>query len=165
VYGPAELQSLVANAITSCRPAAASKHIELHTSVPSVPIALELDAGRMHQVLVNLLNNAIKYTPSGGSVWFTATTDQTHALFLVRDNGIGVGPDLLPVIFDMFAQAQSADSQRGSGLGIGLALVKQVVELHLGTVEVESGGPGKGSEFIVRIPQRRPQGPEALRPV
>src|SRR5690606_24272128 len=94
-------------------------------------------------------------------VWFTATTDQTHALFIVKDNGQGIAPDLLPRIFDMFTQAPNADAQRGAGLGIGLALVKQVVELHQGTIEVRSEGLGKGSEFIVRIPQRKPQGSEA----
>jgi two-component system CheB/CheR fusion protein len=82
----------------------------------------------------------------------------------VKDNGRGIAPDLLPKIFDVFTQAQGAGSERGAGLGIGLALVKEIVALHQGTVEVRSEGPGKGSEFILRIPQRRPAGsqPEPL---
>ena len=157
VYERVQLQNLVMTAIEACRPAASIKQIDIYSSVPAVEIELELDAGRMHQVLVNLLNNAIKYTRSRGCIWVTATTDQTHAIIFVKDNGIGIAPDLLPKIFDMFTQAPDADSHRGSGLGIGLALVKQVVELHRGTVEVRSEGKGKGSEFSVRIPQRRPQ--------
>lgn len=160
VYERALLQNVVANAVEAARPAAAHKGIALHLTLPSVPIELELDAGRMQQVVVNLLNNAIKFTPRQGAVWVNATTDQTHALIVVTDNGIGIAPDLLPRIFHMFTQAPKADSSRGAGLGIGLALVKQVAELHQGTVEVTSEGEGKGSRFLVRIPQRRPQGAE-----
>jgi PAS domain S-box-containing protein len=160
LYERAQLQSLVLNAVDASRPAAVRKQIEFHLSLPSVPIELELDPGRMHQVLINLLNNAIKFTPAGGSIWVTATTDQTHALIFVKDNGIGIAPDLLPQIFDMFTQAPDSNTHRGSGLGIGLALVKQVVELHQGTVEVRSEGHGKGSEFSVRVPQRKPHGSE-----
>ncbi|MGV3590894.1 MAG: PAS domain-containing sensor histidine kinase [Gammaproteobacteria bacterium] len=160
VRAPANLQTVVGNAVDACRAAAATKDIALHVTMPSVQIEVELDAGRMHQVIVNLLNNAIKFTPRRGDVWVNATTDQTHALIFITDNGIGISAELLPKIFDMFTQAPDAGSQRGAGLGIGLALVKQVVELHQGTVEVTSEGPGKGSRFTVRIPQRRPQGSE-----
>jgi PAS domain S-box-containing protein len=160
-YERVQMQGLVANAADTCSAAAVKKAIDLHVSVPSVPIELELDSARMHQVLVNLLNNAIKYTPEGGGVSLTATTDQTHAVFFVKDTGIGIGPDLLPKIFDMFTQAPDAKGHRGAGLGIGLALVKQVVELHQGTVEAISEGRDKGSQFIVRIPQRPPHGAES----
>ncbi|HEY0963129.1 MAG TPA: PAS domain-containing sensor histidine kinase [Pseudomonadales bacterium] len=161
VYERISLQQLVTGAVDASRAVAAHKNIALNLTLPSVPIEVELDAGRMQQVIVNLLNNAIKFTPTQGEVWVNATTDQTHALIVVRDNGIGIATDLLPQIFHMFTQAPEADSRRGAGLGIGLALVKQVVELHQGTVEVTSEGENKGSRFIVRIPQRRPQGSEA----
>jgi two-component system CheB/CheR fusion protein len=78
----------------------------------------------------------------------------------VKDSGIGISPDLQPRIFDLFTQAEGASSERGAGLGIGLALVKQIVTLHLGTVEVKSEGPGKGSQFTIRVPLRRPEGSE-----
>lgn len=161
VYERVQLQTLVLNAVDTVRAAAVGKQIAIHLAQPSVLIELELDPGRMHQVLVNLLNNAIKFTQAGGSIWVTATTDQTHALVFVKDNGIGIAPDLLPKIFDMFTQAPNADSQRGAGLGVGLALVKHVIELHEGTVEVRSEGHGKGSEFSVRVPQRRPHGADS----
>lgn len=159
-YERVQLQELVAAAVDAARASAASKKIEISMVAPEMPITVELDSSRMHQVLMNLLNNSIKYTPAGGSVWVTATVDQTHALVFVKDNGVGVAPDLLPKIFDMFTQAPHADSQRGAGLGIGLALVKRVVELHQGTIEVRSEGHGKGSEFSVRVPRHRPHGSE-----
>jgi two-component system CheB/CheR fusion protein len=110
--------------------------------------------------MLNLLHNAIKYTPHGGTIWLTATIDQTHFVCYVRDNGQGISASLLPRIFDMFTQADQRPADRSAGLGIGLAVVKEIVALHQGTVEVRSEGEGKGSEFAVRVPQRRPCGSE-----
>jgi two-component system CheB/CheR fusion protein len=163
-YGTVELQRFLGDACDECRPAADAKGVALHLLSPQVPIEIEVDPHRLDQVVVNLVNNALKFTERGGAVWVSATVDQTDFVVSVKDNGRGIAPDLLPKIFDVFTQAQGAGSERGAGLGIGLALVKEIVALHQGTVEVRSEGPGKGSEFILRIPQRRPAGsqPEPL---
>ena len=160
VYQTVTLQTLLNEAMDACRNAAAQRGVSLYPVLPSIPIEVEADTDRLHQVVVNLLNNAIKFTQRNGGVWLTATTDQTHFIFYVKDNGRGISRELLPKIFDMFTQADGAESQRGSGLGIGLALVKEIVSLHKGTIEVRSEGEGKGAEFIVRIPQRKSQGSE-----
>lgn len=151
-YRTVDLQQLLAQALQSCRARAEAQGVGLGMLLPEVPIGVVVDADRVHQVVVNLLNNAIKFTPPDGSVVMLANVDATHFVVQVRDTGVGIGPDLLPRIFDMFTQADGAGSQRGTGLGVGLALVKQIVSLHQGTVEVRSEGPGKGSEFMVRIP-------------
>lgn len=160
VYQRVELQRVLQDALDSCRGPAESRGVGLQAVLPPVSLEIDVDPERLHQVIINLLTNAIKFTPAGGQVWLTSTADRTHFLVFVRDTGCGIGPDLLPKIFDMFTQAPGAESRRGAGLGIGLALVKQVVSLHAGTVEVRSGGEGKGSEFIVRIPLQRPRGSE-----
>jgi two-component system CheB/CheR fusion protein len=155
-YHRVELQALLQEALDACRHAAVGKGIALVDALPPVPVAVEVDAGRIHQVLTNLLNNAIKFTPAGGRVALSATVDHTHFTVKVQDTGQGIGADLQPTIFDMFTQAQASDTRRGQGLGIGLALVKEIVSLHHGSVEVRSEGAGKGSEFFVRIPLARP---------
>jgi len=157
-YETAPLQRLLLQAIESVREQAQAKRLTLSPVLPTVAIEVEVDTQRIQQVLVNLLNNAIKYTPPGGGVWLSATADQTHWMAHVKDNGQGISPDLLPRIFDAFTQAEGADTHRGHGLGIGLSLVKEIVSLHQGTVEVRSEGPGRGSEFIVRVPLRQPRG-------
>lgn len=159
-YQRVELQGVLRDALDSCRGHAEARGVMLQSVLPPVALEVDVDPERLHQVVVNLLTNAIKFTPAAGHVWLTATADRTHFLVFVRDTGKGIGPDLLPKIFDMFTQAPGADSHRGAGLGIGLALVKGIVALHAGTVEVRSGGESKGSEFIVRIPLHRPHGSE-----
>lgn len=163
-YCAVELQQLLGLALQSCRGRADAHGVSLGALLPEVPIRVEVDADRLHQVVVNLLNNAIKFTPPGGSVVLLANVDTTHFVVQVKDTGVGIGPDLLPRIFDMFTQADGAGSHRGAGLGVGLALVKQIVSLHQGTVEVRSEGPGKGSEFTVRIPLAPPLSPPPLPP-
>lgn len=153
---PVELQGLLTAAAEGCESAARAKGVCLLVVQPPVPLAVELDAGRMHQVVVNLLNNAIKFTPAGGQVVLLATADSTHCTVAVKDTGRGIGPELLPRIFDMFTQGEGAGTARGDGLSIGLALVKEIVALHHGTVEVRSEGSGQGSEFRVRLPLRQP---------
>lgn len=158
------LQDVLFEALDACGSAAQAKGLAVHHVMPPVPIDVEADGRRLLQVVVNLLNNAVKYTHAGGHIWLTATVDQTHFVCNVKDDGQGIGPELLPRIFDMFTQADSSHAERGAGLGIGLNVVKEIVSLHQGTIEVRSEGPGRGSEFIVRIPQRRPHGsaPEPL---
>ncbi|AVR97078.1 PAS domain-containing sensor histidine kinase [Pseudoduganella armeniaca] len=158
-YGIVELQAFLREALDTCREAARMRGVALHMVAPTVPIYLEADAGRMQQVVVNLCNNAIKFTQRGGNAWLTATVDQSHVVLTVRDDGRGITADLLPRIFEVFTQAGDSPSGRGAGLGIGLALVKEIVSLHQGSVEVRSAGAGKGSEFVVRIPQHKPNQP------
>lgn len=158
-YGIVELQGFLREALDNCREAASMRGVALHLVVPTVPIYLEADAQRLQQVVVNLCNNAIKFTQRGGNAWLTATADQSHVVLSLRDDGRGITAELLPRIFEVFTQAGDAPSGRGAGLGIGLALVKEIVSLHQGTVEVRSPGPGKGSEFVVRIPQHKPTVP------
>ncbi|MEX5748659.1 ATP-binding protein [Massilia sp. X63] len=162
-YEPIEYQALLNDAVDSCMTAAQFKGIAIHRSFPAIPIEIEVDPRRMQQVFVNLLNNAIKFTPHGGKVWLTATVDQTHLICYMKDSGKGIEPDMLPRIFDVFTQAEGGRAERGAGLGIGLALVKEIVSLHQGTVEVRSEGAGKGSEFTVRIPLRRPEAEQGER--
>jgi len=159
-YETLVLQGLLSEALDASSTAAQAKGLNMHRVMPPVPIEVEVDPRRLLQVVGNLLNNAIKYTPSGGNVWLTATVDQTHFICQVRDDGQGISAELLPRIFEMFTQANSTHAGRGAGLGIGLSVVKEIVSLHQGTVEVHSEGPGSGSEFTVRIPQGQPHGSE-----
>jgi signal transduction histidine kinase len=101
---------------------------------------------------VNLIANAAKYTPEAGRIWVAASTAGNEALIHVADNGVGIPHDMLPKIFELFTQVESSRAQSEGGLGIGLSLVKQLVTLHGGTVQVRSDGEGKGSEFTVRLP-------------
>ena len=102
---------------------------------------------------MNLLTNAVKYTPDGGTIWLKATIEDGEAVVRVEDKGLGIPPDMLSHIFELFAQVQAPAA--GEGLGIGLSLVKELVTLHGGTVQANSDGLGKGSEFIVRLPRSR----------
>jgi two-component system CheB/CheR fusion protein len=111
---------------------------------------------RLTQVLANLLNNAAKYTDQGGHIELTARRDGAEVEIAVRDDGIGIPPGQLPEVFDMFTQAHRAAGRGQGGLGIGLAMVKSLVQMHGGTVEAKSPGAGRGSEFIVRLPLAEP---------
>lgn len=154
-----ELQATLAQAFDGIRPAAATKGVNLELILPPKPITVEIDAVRIQQVVSNLLNNAIRFSEPGGRVSLSATVDATHFFLQVRDNGAGIGPELLPCIFDLFTQATGTSSGRGEGLGIGLAVVKEIVGSHDGSIEVRSEGAGKGSEFTARIPVARPAKP------
>ncbi|NML17441.1 PAS domain-containing sensor histidine kinase [Azohydromonas caseinilytica] len=131
------------------------RQLTLTVLLPPTPILLELDRGRLQQAVMNLLSNALRYTPAGGQVWLKGTVEVDHAVIRVSDTGIGLAPETLPHIFELFTRAPSAESLAPSGMGIGLALVKQIAELHGGAVEVRSDGPGKGCEFSLRLPSHR----------
>jgi len=122
---------------------------------PDAPVWLHADAGRLEQVFVNLLANASKYTDAGGDLALSVQTSDGDAVVCVRDSGIGIAPDVLPHIFDLFVQADEAAARSRSGLGIGLALVRMLAELHGGSVIAASAGLGQGSEFTVRLPQTK----------
>ena len=121
-------------------------------SLPDAPVWLLADPGRLEQVFVNLLANASKYTDTGGELTVGGHVEDGLAVVLVRDTGVGIAPEVLPHLFDLFWQADAAASRAPSGLGIGLALVRNLVESHGGIVTAQSGGPGQGSEFTVYLP-------------
>ena len=129
----------------------AAEH-ELLLSFTSTDLRLEADPVRLEQILVNLLTNAAKYTPAGGRIQLIVGVEGREVLFRVRDNGVGIPPESLPRMFDLFAQGDRSLARSEGGLGIGLTLVKSLAEMHGGTVTATSDGPGKGSEFVVRLP-------------
>jgi PAS domain S-box-containing protein len=149
---PLDLASIVQRAVEASRPLIDSRRHQLTVAVSPEPVRLEGDLTRLVQVVGNLLNNAAKYTDEGGEIRVEAGREEEEAVIRVRDNGMGVPADLLPHVFDLFTQADRSLDRSQGGLGIGLTLVRQLVELHGGRVEARSGGPGQGSEFVVRLP-------------
>ncbi len=145
------LNGIVENAVETVRPLIDHHHHLLGLSLPPEPIWLFADAARLEQVIVNLLTNAAKYTDDGGSISLSARQECDEAVIRVRDSGVGIAPELLPHVFDLFAQAERSLARSQGGLGIGLSLVQRLVEMHRGTVNVTST-LGKGSEFTVRLP-------------
>ena len=147
-----ELATIVATAVEANRPLIESAGHQLALSLPPEPIVLDADPVRLAQIIGNLLNNAAKYTPTGGQIWLSAQVVDGEAILSVRDNGLGISTELLPRVFDMFAQLDSSISRSQGGLGIGLTLTKTFVEMHGGRIEARSEGLERGSEFIVRLP-------------
>ncbi|HEX6898930.1 MAG TPA: HAMP domain-containing sensor histidine kinase [Thermoanaerobaculia bacterium] len=149
---PLDLAEVVRHSVETARPLAEAKEQRLSLELAPEPLPMRGDATRLEQVLSNLLRNAVKFTESGGNIDVSARPDGGDAVVRVKDDGIGMAPDLLPRIFDLFAQGEQALDRSGAGLGIGLTLVRSLVEMHGGTVEARSEGPGKGSELEVRLP-------------
>jgi signal transduction histidine kinase/ActR/RegA family two-component response regulator len=145
------VSGIIHGAIETVRPLIQQRRHELTISMPVVPIWLSADAARLEQVVINLLTNAAKYTEEGGEIRLTVVKDRNDCVIRVRDSGVGIAPGLLPHVFDLFTQAERSLDRSQGGLGIGLALVQRLTELHDGTVEARSE-PGQGSEFIVRLP-------------
>ncbi|MFO7561303.1 MAG: GAF domain-containing protein [Enhygromyxa sp.] len=144
--------SMVERAVERMQPLIEQKQQDLRVTLPSPAVWLEVDPARLEQVLGNLLDNACKYTPIGGRIWVTVTPEPGHVAFRVRDDGSGIDPELRPRIFDLFTQADKSLDRSEGGLGIGLALARQIVGMSGGTIEVDSEGSGRGSEFTVRLP-------------
>ena len=151
---PVELKSFMHAAIEAAMPIIERRGHSLATSLPEQEIWLYGDSIRLSQIVGNLLNNAAKFTPPGGNISLMAHREDDHAVIQVQDNGIGIPPESTALIFNMFAQAQHAPDRVQDGLGIGLSLVKTLVELHGGSVSVASNGVGQGSRFEVRLPIR-----------
>ena len=147
-----ELQDIVRGAVEISKPVIDQNGHRLEQDISAEPVYLIADMARLTQALMNLIINAAKYTDAGGRIHVIARREGEQAVLRVRDNGIGIEASSLPKLFDMFFQAAPAADRSQGGLGIGLSLVKSVVELHGGTVEARSGGLGKGSEFILRVP-------------
>ncbi len=149
---PIELRRVVELAVQASQPLLEDYKHELQLALPPEPVVLDVDPARLAQVLSNLLNNAAKFTPEGGRIKLSAALDGSDLLIKVADNGIGIAPELLPKLFDLFVQADQTLSRSRGGLGIGLTVVRSLVEMHRGSVTVRSEGLGKGSEFTIRIP-------------
>jgi signal transduction histidine kinase/ActR/RegA family two-component response regulator len=147
-----ELASVVYHAVEAARPLSDSARHELSVALPSEPIYLDADPVRLTQIIGNLLNNSCKYTESGGSISLSAERQGSDLVMKVKDTGVGIPTHMLSHIFGMFAQVERSLERSQGGLGIGLTLVKRLVELHGGSVEAFSEGAGRGSEFVVRLP-------------
>ncbi len=145
------LQQIIEQAVETGLPAIDERTQVLQQLLPQAPIYLDADPVRLRQVFVNLIDNAAKYTQYGGTIWIKATTEGDEAVVRVQDTGVGIAPEVMPHIFDLFTQVEFAGRPQ-SGLGIGLSVVKDTVSLHGGSVQVASDGLGKGSEFTVRLP-------------
>jgi signal transduction histidine kinase len=148
-----ELKPIVRQAIEISRPFIDARRHSLAVSIPPEPIWIEGDPTRLVQVVGNLLNNAAKYTLDGGRITLAVDATPSEAVLRVQDNGIGMSAELLPRIFDPFTQADRSLARSEGGLGIGLTLVKRLVELHGGRIRAFSQGPGSGSEFVVSLPR------------
>ena len=149
---PVELARIISHSVETARPLIDARAQTLTVSAPPAPVWLSADFARLSQVVANLLNNAAKYTAEGGRIELIADAAEGEAKISVRDNGIGIEAALLPKVFDLFVQGDRSLDRGQGGLGIGLTLVKRLVELHQGTVGVASDGPGRGSTFTVILP-------------
>ena len=160
-----DLSAVALAALDVVRPAADAKGVRLVTELaPRVP-AVRGDHDRLLQVVWNLLSNAVKFTDSGGRVTVTVAVDRNAVRLAVADTGHGISAEFLPQVFERFKQADASSARRHGGLGLGLALVRELVELHGGTVSVDSPGPGRGSTFAVRLPARAAEAPTVKRPL
>jgi PAS domain S-box-containing protein len=162
------LDDVVSRAVETVRVALDERGHAFRVSLPPEPVQVWADPTRVAQVLANLLDNATKHTPPGGAIWLTAERVAEEVVLRVRDTGAGVAPELLPHIFDLFVQGDRALDRTHGGLGIGLTIVKRLIELHGGRVEVRSAGVGQGTEFVVALPASEPAfgaAPEPRAPV
>lgn len=149
---PVQVATVIARAVETSQPLIQSRKHRLAIDVPSEPLWIQGDKVRLAQIVANLLNNAAKYTPEGGQISLSAERHGNEAVLRVRDTGIGIPAAIMPRVFDAFTQEERSPDRANGGLGIGLALVRSLTELHGGRVEAKSDGRGKGSEFIVRLP-------------
>ncbi len=148
-----ELAGVVRSAVETSRPLIENARHQLALTIPPEPLTLEADPVRLSQVIANLLNNAAKYTDEGGQIWLTVRREGDEGVMIsVRDTGTGIPTDMLPRVFDLFTQVDHSTARAQGGLGIGLTLVKRLVEMHGGSVQAISEGLSKGSEFVIRLP-------------
>ncbi len=143
---------LVRGAVEALQPAANAKQIDVKLTVPDAAHSVMVDPGRLHQVIWNLLANAIKFTPAGGAIHIVLEQSPSHTRLVVSDNGEGIAGDVLPFVFDRFRQADSSSTRRHGGLGLGLSIARSIVELHGGTITAQSDGEGHGARFELSIP-------------
>jgi len=153
------LQMIVAAALETTRGFIDARRHGESVSLPAVPLWFEADPTRLTQVVSALLDNAAKYTPSGGEISVTGYREGAEVVLRVRDTGIGIAPEMLRPVFDLFVKADQSRARSEGGLGVGLTLARTAIELHGGTIIAQSEGPGRGSEFVVRLPVGAPVGP------
>ena len=146
-----DLRTVFSNAVELCQPLVEARKHHLEVAQFPEPLWVSGDPSRLVQVVSNLLTNAAKYTPEGGHILLSAAREDGATAIHVRDNGVGIPMEMLSRVFDLFVQVESASDNSAGGLGLGLTLVRRLVELHGGTVHVTSEGPGQGSEFVVRL--------------
>ncbi len=146
------LNEVLLEAIEACGGVLEKRPRKLHAILGDVSLYVRADAVRLRQVFVNLIENAAKFTEDGGDIWVKLLVEEKDAVVAIEDNGIGISPDVLPRIFELFTQADTPKDRNPEGLGIGLSVVREIVALHGGSVQVRSHGLGKGSEFLVRLP-------------
>ncbi|HEY8062566.1 MAG TPA: ATP-binding protein, partial [Gemmatimonadales bacterium] len=149
---PVDIAAVVHSALETCGPLLSQSQHTLKLTLPPHPLHVDADRGRLAQAFANLLNNAVKYTEEGGRIWLTVERDGGEVVVVVRDSGMGIPAKMLERIFEMFVQVDGSLERAQGGLGIGLQLVKRIVEMHGGSVVAESPGAGKGSQFTVRLP-------------
>jgi signal transduction histidine kinase len=147
-----EVDRVVAAALECSQPLIAARRHTLEVSMPGAGAQVLGDVTRLAQVLMNLLNNAAKYTDEGGRIWLSVEREAAEVVVRVKDNGSGIPKEMLPEIFDLFVQVGRTLDRSQGGLGLGLTLVRRLVEMHGGTVAAHSEGIGRGSEFVVRLP-------------
>jgi two-component system CheB/CheR fusion protein len=147
-----DLRQTTRDAMEAIQPLLNSKKLRFHTELPDKPLCVDGDPARLQQIQVNLLNNAIKYTPPGGEIWIVLRQENGQAVLSVRDTGVGIPREMVDRIFDIFVQLDHEPGGSDGGMGVGLTLVRALVDLHGGKITVQSEGPGKGSEFTIRLP-------------
>jgi signal transduction histidine kinase len=145
---------MIADAVEAVQPAVGAKSIQVETCVAADLGAIVADPDRLQQIVWNLLSNAVKFTPAGGRVNVRVRRDADHVEIAVSDTGSGIAPEFLPHVFERFRQQESGTTRRHGGLGLGLAIVRHLVELHGGSVGAESDGEGRGATFQVRLPAK-----------
>ena len=149
---PVDISSVIRASIESIDPAAEVKNLKLNVEAEQSVDFVSADPDRLQQVIWNLLSNAVKFTSIGGSIDIIVHREDEHVRIAVHDTGQGIRPDFLPYVFDRFRQADASTTRKHGGLGLGLAIVRQIVELHGGSVEAMSDGEGCGSTFVVSLP-------------
>jgi signal transduction histidine kinase/ActR/RegA family two-component response regulator len=160
-----DLAEIVRAAVEAVGPSLGDKHQSLHVALPTEPVALVADRIRVSQVLQNLLDNAYKFTPEGGSVWMVVEREGDQVVIRVRDSGAGISAEELPLLFELFYQSRHAARSPNGGLGIGLSLARRLAEMHGGSLDAFSDGKGHGSEFVVRLPLSGPASEAAPAPL
>jgi signal transduction histidine kinase len=150
-----DLREMAQLAAESVQTAIADRRHELATVIPDLPVPVDGDPDRIQQVMINLLRNAARYTPPGGRISLSVAAEGAEGVVRIHDTGVGIPAGQLKEIFELFTQVHPDNVDSRAGMGIGLALARELVELHGGTIQARSEGVGKGSEFIVRLPLRR----------
>jgi PAS domain S-box-containing protein len=154
---PLQLATVVARAVETVQPLVEMQRHRLELSLPNESLLVDADPVRLAQVIGNLLTNSVKYTEAGGHIWIAAARDRDEVVLQVRDDGIGIAPDMLPHVFELFVQADHTSTKAQGGLGVGLTLAKNLTQMHGGSIEAHSAGLGKGCELIVRLPLMQPR--------